>query len=318
MRANEPGWFGVAAAEAPESVPAELAAYHGEPPQMPSGAIGKSGLLRLRFERRGKRTILADLESRPPYLAQRALHCDAALADMAWLFAITTTGCVVQGDRLALEVAVGPGARAHLTTQSATKVHSMDANYAVQRQSFVLDDDAYVEYLPDPLIPHRRARFASDTRITIAPSASLIVAEIVQPGRKHHHAEERFGATVLSLSTRAERPDGTLLFREKLLIEPERQPMRQCGVMDSFDVVANVFLCTPPDNAARILERVAAEVDLQRGIACGACRLPNASGLAYKVLARETAQAKAKVREFWEAARREITGAPVPPPFLWR
>ena len=110
--------------------PAEFAAFGDEPPQMKSGAVGKSGYLRLGFEQRDGRTILADLDSRTPFLAQRALHCDDALPDMAWLFMITTGGCVLQGDRLALDVALGRGARAHVTTQSATKVHSMDANYA--------------------------------------------------------------------------------------------------------------------------------------------------------------------------------------------
>ena len=85
----------------------------------------------------------------------------------------------------------------------------MDANYAHQTQTFTLDDGAYLEFLPDPLIPHRQARFASDTRITIDPPASLSVSEIVQPGRKHHHPDECFGATLLSLSTTAARPGGS-------------------------------------------------------------------------------------------------------------
>jgi len=122
----------------PHPAPEEFAAYRDEPPQMRSGAVGKSGFLKLGFEHRDGRTILADLDSRAPFLAQRALHCDDALPDMAWLFMITTGGCVLQGDRLALDVALGPGARAHVTTQSATKVHSMDANYAHQTQSFLL------------------------------------------------------------------------------------------------------------------------------------------------------------------------------------
>ena len=85
-----------------------------------------------------------------------------------------------------------------MTTQSATKIHAMDANYAVQTQAITLADDAYLEFLPDPLIPHRRARFASDTRISIAPTATLLYSEIIQPGRKHHHPDECFGATVMS------------------------------------------------------------------------------------------------------------------------
>ena len=104
-----------AAAEALALTAAELAGFQDEPPQMPSGARGKSGFLKLGFERRGERTVLSALESRTPFLANRALHCDDALPDMAWLFTITTSGCVLQGDRLALDVALGPGARAHVT-----------------------------------------------------------------------------------------------------------------------------------------------------------------------------------------------------------
>ncbi len=307
-----------AAGEALNFAPAQFSAYLGEPPQMKSGAVGKSGFLRLGFERRDERTILADLQSRTPYLAQRALHCDEALPEMAWLFTITTAGCVLQGDRLALEVALGPCAMAHVTTQSATKIHSMDTNFALQTQVLSLDEGAYLEFLPDPLIPHRQARFASDTRITLHPSASLLYSEIVQPGRKYHHPDECFGATVLSLATAAARPGGPPLFIEKLLIEPARYPMRQTGVMDGFDVFGNVILCTPPDTADRIHARVAADVDLEQGVAFGACRLPNDAGLIYKVLGRETTQVKAKVREFWEVARKEITGAGIPPPSLWR
>ncbi|HKE42804.1 MAG TPA: urease accessory protein UreD [Casimicrobiaceae bacterium] len=321
MGATDPAWsFALPDAIGGEPCFAlpELAAYRDQPRQMPGGTVGKSGLLRIRLERRGDRTILTALESRVPYLAQRALHCDEALPDMAWVFVITTTGCVLQGDRLALEIALGAGAKGHITTQSATKVHAMDANYAVQTQVFTLDEGAYLEFLPDPLIPHRQARLASDTRITIAPTASLLYSEIVQPGRKHHRPDECFGATMLSLATRAERPGGPTLFTEKLLIEPARYPMRRSGVMDSFDVFGNVILCTPPEKADRIHERVDARVDLEHGVAFGPCRLPNGAGLVYKVLGRETAQVKAKVREFWEVVRKEITGAAIPPPFLWR
>lgn len=295
-----------------------LARFADEPPQMASGAVGKNGFLRLGFERRGPRTVLAERVARTPLHAQRALHCDDALPDLAWVFTISTSGCVLQGDRLATEIALGPGARAHVTTQSATKVHGMDANYAAQTQSITLDDAAYLEFLPDPLIPHRAARFASDTRITIAPSASLLYAEVVQPGRLHHHPDECFGLTELSLATEARRPDGTLLFAERLLIDPMRDGLRRAGVMGDFDVFGNVVLCTTPDAAGRIHDRVEAKVDAAQGIACGACRLPNDAGLVFKVLGRSTAQVTAKVREFWAVARHEITGAGMPTRFHWR
>ena len=88
--------------------------------------------------------------------------------------------------------------------------------------------------------------------------------------------------------------------------------------MDSFEVFGNVILCTPPETAGRVHSRVAAGVDLQQGLACGACRLPNDAGLVYKVLGRTTAQVKERVREFWAVVREEVTGAGIPPRSLWR
>jgi urease accessory protein len=307
-----------AAAETLGALTPELAAFQDEPLQMKSGTVGKTGFLHLGFERRSGRTILARLERRTPYLAQRAMYCDQEMPDLAWVFLITTTGCLLQGDRLALDVRLGPGARAHVTTQSATKIHSMDANYAAQTQTIVLSEDAYLEFLPEPLIPHRDARFVSDTRISVAPTATLLLSEIVQPGRKHHHPDECFGARVISLSTEAGLSDGRALFSEKLLIDPRRYPMRQTGVMDSFDVFANAIVCTPKASADRIYARVESDVDLARSLAFGASRLPNDAGLIFKVLGRETAPVKAKVREFWGIVRKEVMGADLAPPFLWR
>lgn len=307
-----------AAAEALGASAPELAAFQDEPLQMKSGTVGKTGFLRLGFERRGGLTILTNVERRAPYMAQRALYCDQAMPDLACVFLITTTGCLLQGDRLALDIMLGPRAQAHLTSQSATKIHGMDANYAAQTQTITLADDAYLEFLPDPVIPHRHARFVSDTQVCIAPSATLLFSEIIQPGRKHHHPDEYFGATVVSISTAAARPDGRTLFTEKLVIEPQRYLMRQTGVMDSFDVFGNVILCTPMDNAERIQERVEADVDLAHGVAFGACRLPNDAGLIYRVVGRETAQVRARVRDFWGVVRKEVIGANLPPPFLWR
>ena len=153
----------------------EFAPFQDEPIQMRSGTVGKTGFLRLGFESRSDRTILAKLERRAPYMVQRALHCDEEMPGLASVFLITTTGCVLQGDRFTLDIALGPRAQAHITSQSATKIHAMDANYAAQSQTITLADDAYLEFLPDPVIPHRHSRFLSDTQISVAPSATLLL-----------------------------------------------------------------------------------------------------------------------------------------------
>jgi urease accessory protein len=295
----------------------EVAPYRDEPKQMPSGAPGKHGVLDMTFIRRGDRSVLAHLARKAPLLVQRALYWDDQLPDLPCVYVITTSGCVVQGDRLDVSIAVGPDAMAHVTTQSATKIHQMDANFGAQSHRLVLADNAYLELLPGPVIPHRHSRFITRTQATVAETATLLSSELLQPGRKYFGKGELFEFDLYSSALRVSRPDGTPLFTEKLLAEPWRHPVRRAGVMGRFHVLANVTLITPAPHAAQIFEQVVAGADVSADCVAGASRPPNGAGLVYKVLGMETEPVKAKVRAFWDLARKQVTGASVPAARPW-
>ena len=298
--------------------PPELAPFQDEPGQLPSGVVGKNAFLRLGFERRGERTALVHLDRRAPLLVQQALYWDEALPDLPCVFIITTTGCILQGDRFNIEIDLASDTRAHVTTQAATKIHSMDANYAAQTQSIMLGEHAYLEYLPDPIIPHAHARFMTTTHVSVHSSATLLYSEIMMAGRKYHGEGELFQYDVFSSTVRAQRPDGAELFAEKFVIEPHAHNVRQVGVMGTFDVFANVVLLTPTQHADKVFDLVPAVVNLEEQWAAGASRLPNDAGLVFKVLGQESEPVRAKVREFWAIVRQTVTGAPVLPKSLWR
>ena len=295
----------------------ELAPYQDEPKQMLSGAPGKHGVLDMTFARRQDRSVLAHLARKAPLLVQQALYWDEHLPDLPCVYIITTSGCVLQGDRLDISITIGPDAMAHVTTQSATKIHQMDANFAAQTQRLSLADNAYLELLPGPAIPHRHSRFTTHTHATVAESATLLSAEILQPGRKYHGSGEVFEYDLYSSTFTASRPDGTPLFTEKLVAEPWRHPVRQAGVMGKFDVFANVTLITPQRHAHKIFEQVVPGADTSADCMAGASRLPDDAGLVYKVLGRETEPVKAMVRAFWKLVRQEVAGAPIPAPRPW-
>ncbi|MDR3621858.1 MAG: urease accessory protein UreD [Paludisphaera borealis] len=302
----------------PFPLPRELAPYQDEPKQLPSGSVGKVALLRMRFERRGERSILAFLERRAPLIVQKALYCDEGMPDLPFVFIISNSGGVLQGDRYTIDVRVARDAFAHVTTQAATKIHEMDANYAMQVQDVVLEEGAYLELLPDQVIPFRRSRFLTRTRLEIHPTATLLYSEILTCGRKYYRGGECFVFDLFSSTVHAERPDGSDLFTEKFLIEPNREPPRAAGAMGDFDVFGNVILLTPKHHADRILAQVPAVFDRETRCAAGASRLPNDAGLIFKVLGMETEPVRAKVREFWSLVRPEVAGFPVPPEFAWR
>lgn len=296
----------------------ELAPYRAEPKQLPSGAPGKDGALTMRFVRREERSLLVDLYRRAPLLVQKALYWDQALPGLPCVMMISTSGCILQGDRYAIRVDLDAGAQAHITTQAATKIHSMDANFAAQTQEITVGENAYLELIPDTMIPHAHARFATRTMLTVDPTATVFYSEILLGGRKHYKGGELFAFDLFSSLVAAQRPDGAPLFIEKFLIDPARSPVRRTGIMGGFDVFGNVVVLTPKPQADAILEQTPAVYDSRNDWMAGANRLPNNAGLIYRVLGMDSEPVKRIVRQFLATVRRQVVGAALPKAFHWQ
>ncbi|RDL15153.1 urease accessory protein UreD [Serratia fonticola] len=294
----------------------ELAQYQQEPPQMASAAVGKNGYLRLRFISKGGKSVLYEMERKVPLLVQKALYWDEEMPFLPCVPIISTSGCILQGDRLSIVVEVDDGASAHITTQSATKIHSMDNNYAAQTQFIRAGTGAYLEFMPDQVIPHRNSRFINETVIECASDATVVYSEILMSGRKYHHHDERFGFDVYSSRITVKKPDGDALFTEKLVLEPKAYPLDIVGVMGTFDTYGNVIVITDKAFQDEILKQSPSFYSTE--LCHGVSRLPNDLGLIFKVLSYDSPQVKQSIREFWEVVRRVTTGYSLPAPFLWK
>lgn len=297
----------------------ELSPYLAETRAMHLGAPGKSGMIDLVFEldKRGK-SIMRHWERHVPLIVQQELYFDEAMPEMPCVYILSSGGPNVDGDRYENRFTVRKDAYAHISTGAATKIAEMVYNFSALKQSFRLEENAYLEYLPEATIPCRHSRYVTDTDICIHPSATLLYSEIYMGGRKYYGTGELFEYDLLSVCTRARHPDGTPLFREKLVAEPKNGSLREIGVMHRYDVFANVILFTPPEQAARIYEKTPAFINPDRQIAAGITYLPNNCGLMLKVLGMETQPVKRLIREFCSVVRMQIKGKPLPEEFLWR
>ena len=297
----------------------EMSRYLREPEAMYVGAPGKHGYLRMGFEldNTGK-SILRDLERRAPLIVQQELYFDEAMPEMPCVYILSSGGPNVDGDRYRQDITVKKDAFAHVSTGAATKLAEMKYNYSGLIQNIVLEENAYLEFIPEPVIPCKHTRFISDTRLSVAESATVFYSEIFMGGRKYYKDGELFEYDILSVCSHGERPDGEQLFREKFVIDPQIENPRNLGVMSKFDVFANVIVMTPPDKASMIYEETEAFLDKDKNLAAGITRLPNGAGLLYKVLGLEPGPVKKIVREFCSLVRQKVKGKPLPPEFPWR
>ena len=297
----------------------EMAPYLKEPEAMYVGAPGKHGYLRLGFEldKDGK-SILRDLERRVPLIVQQELYFDEEMPEMPCVYILSSGGPNVDGDRYRQDITVKKDAFAWVSTGAATKLAEMKYNYSGLIQNIVLEDNAYLEFMPEPVIPCKHTRFISDTTLKVAESATVFYSEIFMGGRKYYKEGELFQYDILSVCSHGERPDGKQLFREKFVIDPLVENPRNLGVMGEFDVFANVIVMTPPEMAEKIYEATEVFIDRKIKMAAGITRLPNNAGLLYKVLGMEPGPVKKLVRSFCSLVRQTVKGKPVPEEFPWR
>lgn len=297
----------------------EVRGFQTQPAQMRAAGPGKVGELRLGFSIRHGRSVLHDLYRVAPLLVQQALYWDEAMPELPICSIISVGGGILQGDRYKIDISVGEGACAQVNSQSANRIHQMDANYASQYQKVTLASGAYLEYLPDFTIPYRGSRFINQTDIVIAEDATLLYGEMMMTGRKHHSEDERFGLDLLSMAVSVRRPDGRKLFAEKVLIEKDDPTVDYTAVMKGYDAFANIMCLTTPETAARIKERFETNFPLEspRAIS-GVCRLPNAAGVMLRAVGIETYDVRKEVRRFWQIVREETRSRTLPTEFLWR
>jgi urease accessory protein len=96
---------------------------------------------------------------------------------------LNTSGGLTGGDRLKFSLALGDGAQAVATTQTAERAYASSAGRAVMDVVLTLGAGARLDWLPQETILFDRSTLARRTRADLGPGARLILSETVVLGR---------------------------------------------------------------------------------------------------------------------------------------
>lgn len=94
-------------------------------------------------------------------------------------------GGLVGGDTLEVDVTLGVGAQALITTPGATRFYRSQGDSAAQRTSLHLADGARLEWLPLETILHSGCQAENHLSFDLAPGAELIAWDITALGLPH-------------------------------------------------------------------------------------------------------------------------------------
>lgn len=309
-------------------VPPEVARYAAEPPQLGVGRPGKVGVLRLELAPSNGATRIVRSYSRVPLQVLKALYCDPARPDQAFLYLSSVAGGILQGDRLSVEVVARPGSRAHLTTQAMTKVYRMAHGYATQTVRLRAESGSYLEYLPDPTIPFRGARYHQELVLERAAGGTLLAWDILLPGRVA--SGEAFAYDIVCLRARglaaAERTGSEscqtdeqtasipLLpsFQDTLLLEPAQRDPHATGVLGPFSVIGTLYVLTDAVPVNTLVAALGDAAPAEPETVLGASALPNEAGALARVLGTSSSGVQRALLAAWACVRRLLLGGGLP------
>ena len=293
----------------PKEVPPELLAYGSSLAQLGVGKAGKLGALVLRLEqdKSNGKTSVKEQYSRVPLYTQRALYLEEALSNMAYMYIISPSGGVLQGDRYRMDITLRNHAFAHITTQGATRIYRMERNYATQIVNIDVGEDCYFEYIPDQVIPYRDSRFYQEANLRVHDNATLLYSEIITPGRIA--SGEHFDYDICYMKAIAKDHGGGLKFTDVAILEPKKRDMKVFGVLSSHDVVGNMYIITK-NKLQEINNSVNSALKDVLNVNAGATILPSNSGIGIRMLGNTASDARYVIYEVIRIVRRIILDAP--------
>jgi urease accessory protein len=138
-------------------------------------AAGWQGLLELRFEADTARTRVAHRLHRGPLMVQRGFYPEGPVCHV---YLIHPPGGVVGGDELSLQVDVGPGSQALLTTPAAGKFYRRFGSRVARLTQALRVQAGTLEWLPQENIYYPNADAALSTVVQLTGEARFFGWEI--------------------------------------------------------------------------------------------------------------------------------------------
>lgn len=195
--------------------------------------------LNLGFERIASRTVLTRRSHSGPVRVQRPFYPEGG--DVCHVYLLHPPGGLVGGDSVDVRVAVGPRARALLTTPAATKFYRTNGRLARQSVSLELGPGSFCEWFPQETIVFGGALSRSETRVELCEGALFTGWEIVCLGRPAAGDHYTSGAYRSSFELwRGGKP----LWIDRCVFEADTGLMHANWGMRGFRVFATLVLST--------------------------------------------------------------------------
>jgi urease accessory protein len=239
-----------------------------------------------------------------PYHVCRPLTFAGDPDGMATIYLQSCAGGIFRDDRLREHFSAEEGTSAHVTTQAATIVHSMDRGMARQDVMIEASADSLLEVMPDPFILFPGARFANAVHVRAHETATVVVTDAFS---SHDPAGEGAMFDWFHGDLVVQDWQGRVLARDRFRVPGTAIASRHPGITAAFAAQGSLFVIHRGRTAELVeaLRTATAGID---HIYAGASELPHGCGAWVRIMAQDAVGLRAAMTAAWQSTRRLLTG----------
>lgn len=253
-------------------------------------------------------TILRVKQQQPPWRVIRGFQV-ASGETLAHLHNLS--GGILDRDALHCEIELGEHSLAQVTSTGATRIYRSRSSegQASQHTDVRIGAGAYLEYLPDQLIPFAGSRFAQKVHVELDHGASLIWWDRIAPGREASGEVFRFDSLTSDFELSA---CGQPIAVERWTLTPASRQIDSVGRLGHFRHFASCYVCRAGESPAfwKTLEsqlQILADQLSSSEILWGVTSL-RAHGLVIRGVATQGRVLASGLVDFWRAAKWSLCG----------
>ena len=252
------------------------------------------------------RTYLSSHFASYPHHLTRAFYLDRAAPQAATVYLQSLSGGLTQDDRVGMRISTTGGAVAHVTTQAATKVHSMERGFALQQVSLAALAHSHLEFLADPTICFPHSRLVAKADLCVDTEASAIVGDSYIWHDPRGADPMAFDA--LTMETTIRRPDGLRLASDRGRLTSGHGLAGNPALLGPYRALGTLFAVGRGCSGAAALAAVRAALGALPGVYIGVTHLPAGAGLWLRILAIDGAALRTAMECAWRQCHLSMLG----------
>ncbi|MFM7795499.1 MAG: urease accessory protein UreD, partial [Candidatus Nitrosotenuis sp.] len=185
------------------------------------------------------------------------------------------------------------------------RIYKMESDYASQILDVTVGDDAYLELLPDQIIPYAQSRYFQQVNLLVGENSTIVYSEIISPGRAARGELFEYELCYLRIAAKNSQ---AMMFSDVSRLEPGADKFGRMGILGQNSVLGTMYLITGKQNHTVISEQIQTLLENSE-MHCGYSVLPGDCGIVIRILGSSADDLKSLHLEITRITRKQVLGS---------